>query len=777
MNELRGWLLDVYPEPKGGVSFWLVGEDGGRYHLKQAFPVTFYAAGPASRLRLLWRYLQTHPAAPDLRRDERRDIFSPEPRTVLAITLANTAAQNSLFQQAAAAFPDLTFFDADIILPLRYAARCNLFPLAHCRVAADESGNVQAVEALDTPWDPDPPVPPLRILQFELDADPSRKMPHRLRLRLSQMRGPVETTYQLDLEPERPFLVNLRAILLRHDPDLLVTTWGDTWLFPHLLERSSALGLPLPLNRDSNLLPAHHPEISYFSYGQIVYRGRQVHLFGRCHIDCGNAMLWEDYDLEGALETARITSLPIQTAARVSPGSGISAMQMVTALREEILVPWHKQQAERPKTALDLIAADQGGLVYQPLVGLHHDVGGIDFVSMYPGIMVRFNISPETVQGQRPAAQDLEFIESGGEEEIGLIPKTLAPLLDKRLALKTRLALMPAWDPRRKIFQARATAHKWLLVTCFGYLGYKNARFGRIEAHEAVTAYGREALMRAKEAAEDMGFTVLHLYVDGLWVKKTGATEVIDFQSLLEEISRRTGLPISLDGIYDWVAFLPSRVDSSVPVANRYFGVFRDGSLKVRGIEARRGDTPHFVAETQMAMIELLAQAHETATTKAGLRRPLALLRRRLAELRSGKVAADELVVSQRLSRALDEYKALSPVARALQQLQAAGKDLRPGQQVRFVYTRGKPGVRAWDLPDPPDPRSLDLERYATLLLRAGHTVLEPFGLNEGLVEGLAQRQPVRQLRLRTGNSRRTAELALWKERPLPEIRVDQKAS
>jgi len=67
------------------------------------------------------------------------------------------------------------------------------------------------------------------------------------------------------------------------------------------------------------------------------------------------------------------------------------------------------------------------------------------------------------------------------------------------------------------------SAHKWLLVTCFGYLGYKNARFGRIEAHEAVTAYGRECLLRAKEAAEDLGGTVLHMYVDGLWVKKDGA--------------------------------------------------------------------------------------------------------------------------------------------------------------------------------------------------------------------------------------------------------------
>ena len=574
-------------------------------------------------------------------------------------------------------------------------------------------------------------------------------MPRKLSLRLGQSGGPPGATYHLALQPERPLLVNLRAILLRHDPDLLLTTWGDTWLLPHLLDLSNALGLPLPLNRDTDRQPIHIPERSYFSYGQIVYRGRQVHLFGRCHIDRGNAMLWDDYDLEGVMEVARVSSLPLQTAARVSPGSGISAMQMQTALRQEVLVPWHKQQVERPKTALELFAADQGGMIYQPLVGLHRDVGGIDFVSMYPGIMVHFNISPETVQGQRPNFQDLARIELPGEEEQpGLIPRTLAPLLEKRVALKSQLADMPRWEPRRRAYQARASAHKWLLVTCFGYLGYKNARFGRIEAHEAVTAYGREALLRAKEAAEDMGFTVLHLYVDGLWVKRPGAKNPADFQELLGEIASRTHLPIALDGIYRWVAFLPSRVNKHVPVPNRYFGVFQDGSLKVRGIEARRGDTPAFIVETQMQMLELLAQ--EQTADSSSLTRPLALLRRRLAELRGGKVPVEALLVTQKLSRELEEYRARSPVARAVAQLQSAGKSLRPGQSVRFFYTRGKPGVRAWDLPEPPDPATIDIQRYVTLLLRAAHTVLEPFGMQEAALSGLAEPSPARQLKLYT---------------------------
>ena len=54
-------------------------------------------------------------------------------------------------------------------------------------------------------------------------------------------------------------------------------------------------------------------------------------------------------------------------------------------------------------------------------------------------------------------------------------------------------------------YKQRQTALKWMLVTCFGYLGYKNARFGQIEAHEAVTAHGREKLLCAKETFEAGG--------------------------------------------------------------------------------------------------------------------------------------------------------------------------------------------------------------------------------------------------------------------------------
>lgn len=69
-------------------------------------------------------------------------------------------------------------------------------------------------------------------------------------------------------------------------------------------------------------------------------------------------------------------------------------------------------------------------------------------------------------------------------------------------------------------------------------------------------------------------------------------------------------------------------------------------------------------------------------------------------------------------------------MATAIQHLEAAGKSLRPGQTVRFVYTLGHPTVCAWDLPSLPDIRSLDTHRYVDLLMRATETVLTPLGFS-----------------------------------------------
>lgn len=712
MAEYTGWLLDLYTHPRDGLVLWLLCDDTRRRRFRQDFPVTFYAAGPDERLRALWKALQGQPVAVELAREEQRDLFSGA-TTVLAARVQNPHRQPALFRRVARRFPELNFYNADVSINLHHAAAYGTFPLARCHVRTDGQGNVTHLEALDSPWKLLSRPPPLRVLRIEPDSDPFHASPTRLYLRTALGRLSVP------LHPRQTLLRTLGERILRYDPDLLLTAWGDTWLLPGLLEWAKQYKMRLPLNRELDAGVIRRAERSYFAYGQVIYRGEQVKLFGRYHIDIHNAVMFRDYGLDGIWELARVTSLPVQTVARVSPGTGISAMQIVTALREGILVPWHKQEPEALRSAAGQSRTDLGGLVAQPPVGLHRDVAEIDFISMYPSIMRHFNISPELVG--KPS------------DGPGLVPKTLAPLLDKRVALKQAIMTLPEDDPNYKRFKAYASAHKWLLVTCFGYLGYKNARFGRIEAHEAVTAMGREILLQAKETAEELGFTVLHMYVDGIWINKDGCKTVKDFETLLLSIHERTGLPIALDGIFRWIAFLPSKQDARISVANRYFGVFQNGSTKERGIELRRQDTPLFVSRVQRKILNILSQAEDARDLAFYLPGIRTLVNEKLEALRCGQVPLHELIVRQRLSRELDEYRVPSPAARAAEQLQALGRSLRPGQSVRLLHLRGEPNVRAWDLHAAPDPAEVDLVYYRKLLLEAVETILEPIQENDRL--------------------------------------------
>ena len=89
----------------------------------------------------------------------------------------------------------------------------------------------------------------------------------------------------------------------------------------------------------------------------------------------------------------------------------------------------------------------------------------------------------------------------------------------------------------------------------------------------------------------------------------------------------------------------------------------------------------------------------------------------------------EDLLVAQRLSRALSKYTSPSPAARAALQLQAVGKDVQPGQRVRFLFVRGKPDVHAWDATAVVDPRLVDVRVYRKLLLRAAENIFQPFGI------------------------------------------------
>ncbi len=419
--------------------------------------------------------------------------------------------------------------------------------------------------------------------------------------------------------------------------------------------------------------------------------------------------------------------------ARTSTGTGITSMQLETAVRDGVLIPWRKREPEAFKSAEELLTIDKGGLVFLPPVGFYEEVAELDFASMYPAIMARFNLSPETV-GCR-CCPDSRVPETGYtvcRRRRGLVPRTLEPLLAKRAEYKRRLSA--ATDPaERERDDRRQNALKWLLVVSFGYLGYKNARFGRIEAHECVTALSREKLLQAKEIAERGGFQLMHAIVDSIWVKRAGAAEE-DYRALADRISREVGLPINLEGIYRWIGFLPSRMRPDVSVPSRFVGLFGTGKLKIRGLEMRRSDSPPIVKAAQTRMIEILSRGRNLAEFEQRIPEAIAVLAEERQRLADGGVPFHELVIRRRLSQDPRRYEKATLSAVVAQELLARGIRLGPGESIEYIITHAAdrdPAGRARAYATLSPDYSYDTEKYTELLLKSGESLLSLFGYDQ----------------------------------------------
>jgi DNA polymerase-2 len=170
-----------------------------------------------------------------------------------------------------------------------------------------------------------------------------------------------------------------------------------------------------------------------------------------------------------------------------------------------------------------------------------------------------------------------------------------------------------------------------------------------------------------------------------------------------------------------------------VAVANRYFGAFEDRRIKVRGIEARRRDTPTYIKETQLAMLDILSHAADAAGFRTLLPQAVSYATERLRTLRAGEVPLRELIVTQRLSRRPDEYTVRTAAARVARQLSRAGVTLHPGERMRFVLVPGPEKARAWETVT--QEIAYDRQAYSELMLRAIDSVFAPLGVGRPTLE------------------------------------------
>jgi len=195
-------------------------------------------------------------------------------------------------------------------------------------------------------------------------------------------------------------------------------------------------------------------------------------------------------------------------------------------------------------------------------------------------------------------------------------------------------------------------------------------------------------------------------------------------------------MPIALEGVYRWIAFLPSKGNPRVGVPNRFVGAFADGTVKARGIAMRRSDTPPFVARFQRDLLLRMAQARGLAELRAMLPRLREAAEGAVMEIRDGRVPPEALSIARRLSKEPGRYVAGTAAAEVARELSGRGVALRPGSRIRYLLVDGggkaaarrparggaKQHGRAAGFLDGSE--SPDLARYEELLREAAEEVL-----------------------------------------------------
>ncbi len=467
---MRGWILDLYPGNPGEMVVWLKAEDGRAVRLVDHWsPSLFVATDDRSDLSMPLQVLRPEFAWTRVVKKRERVTDAADSEVVEAkLGDAKRMQQVAARLERMGPFGTFRIYNADIPPNQSYLYEHDLFPLAYCEVS--QAGNRLEWELRDDVWKYDYALPKIRKVQLDVSIVKQGKLARFTDKIEGITLGSDNGAIEIDGGSEADKILNLVDILRSADPDFVITNDGDTFLLPYLVKRAEASGVSdrLTLDRDGTLLRIPEKKgTSYFSYGRIHYKPSAMKLYGRVHIDANTSFAYSEAGLEGLYELSRICRMPLQTSSRASIGKALSSLQFYHASKMDLLVPWKPTLVEHFKDRNELLLADRGGLIFEPKMGVHEEVGELDFHALFPNIMLRKNISAETVRcsccpDSPNRVPELDW--NVCEKRTGIVPRAIEIIVMKRLRYKELKKGATGADYDR--YNARQAALKWLGVTC-----------------------------------------------------------------------------------------------------------------------------------------------------------------------------------------------------------------------------------------------------------------------------------------------------------------------
>ncbi|MGD0803465.1 MAG: DNA polymerase domain-containing protein [Candidatus Bathyarchaeia archaeon] len=686
----RGWLLDPYIRGKD-AHLWFKTVEGETLHLTERHRPRFVAQPtPGLAIEDLCYRLEEHKMVHSAEPVERYASLSMERlEPVAEVRVDSAQSLDKVIAYARSLREVKEVFDIGLSPIQWYLIERGVAPTGLCEFET-QNGTLKSIRALkDDGVEP----PPFKTMLIKLpdagaitpvDVYDADEMP------LSSLRGTEESV-----------LTELKNLLESEDPDVVVL--DDTNSIRWVIQKATQHGLSLGFGREHEL-----------THGRIILGYHS----------------WTDMGLAGLQERSLFTLAPMGVSSDWEAGKTIDSRQCYEAHRQKVLVPEMKGGYVSSMNAWDMVKRDRGGMLFTPLVGLHENVGCIDFESMFPSIISRYNVSYETVT------------EDGVDQtRPGFMGQFTGPTLERRFRFKhMRKLLQPSFKEWTWCEQRQASL-KLMLVVIYGYSGCYANRFANVQVFQEINRQARQALVKALNIALARGFEIVYGNTDALYTKKRDATEA-DYEELASEIAEAAGLPIKLDKHFRFLVLLGKTTDPLQGASNRYYGKLTDGSLFYRGIELRKHDTPPYMNRLQERVMVTLFDADDSeGVLRSGLSRALAIANRSFEDLRRGRVDASELVISKRLLRELTQYRSLQAhVVAALLGAEEEGNSryIYVNSESSNPFLRVKPSFMLGDADG-----MYDRKKYVEVARRTVMSLLSPF-----LIEDTLKERGVRESRL-----------------------------
>jgi len=356
------------------------------------------------------------------------------------------------------------------------------------------------------------------------------------------------------------------------------------------------------------------------------------------------------------------------------------------------------------KLGVDAALRYEGAYVLHPKkhAGIHRDVHVADFAGLYPSIIRTWNMSPETlITEKQPAGllpvADSPLTQAQFRTDIpGILPEAVKRLMAQRAVWNKKKASFPPGTEEWKDADRRAGAYKITTNSFYGVIGSPTSRFYDRRVAEAVTQCGKWLIVETIKAAERQGMKVIYGDTDSLFVVGSTRGEFEKFVEwgntvLYPDLLKRVGCVENVISLAYEKQF--SRL--VITTAKKYAGSYAhykgtnataESHPEIKGLEFKRGDSLRITRLLQEDLTYLLVgYKHPHSDDPADY---LTIVRHWRERVLTGRLELGDVLVSKRLGKSLDDYKAESaPMVRIAKELEARGQDVGEGAKIDYVVT------------------------------------------------------------------------------------------